>query len=110
MSRSRPELEIEVGRQVRELRLRADRTQADVARAANVSVSALQALEHGAGSSMATFTAVVRALGHQGWLGTLAPPQPISPMARLREAKAAAAGRRTRASGTRARARAVPGP
>lgn len=91
--------EAELGRQVRELRLREDRTQADLARAANVSVSTLAALERGAGSSLSTLVAVVRALGRSDWLEQLAPPQPISPLAVLEEQRRRQRQVRRRASG-----------
>lgn len=100
------EWEQEIGRQVRQLRLRADRTQHEVAREANVSLSTLQSLERGEGSSLKTLIQVARALGRADWLGSLAPPEPAaSPMARLREQQQATRDLRQRASGaTRQRA------
>lgn len=101
ISRTVREWEAEVGRQVRELRLRSNRPQSDLARAANVSVSTLAALEHGSGSSLSTLVAVVRALGRDDWLEELAPPQPISPLAVLDEQRRRQRLDRKRASGRR---------
>lgn len=82
-----------VGGQVRDLRIRSQRTQAELAVAANVSLSAVQALELGKGSRLATLVAVVRALGRTEWLEELAPPVPISPLALAREQRRAGPGR-----------------
>lgn len=86
-----------IGGQVLELRLRSRRTQADVARSANISVSALHALEHGAGSSLATLVAVLRVLDRVDWLSTLAPPVMVSPIAMLRERQRASESKPRRA-------------
>jgi len=85
-----------VGQQVRELRLRQDIRQSDLARQANVSLSALQNLEHGAGSSLRTLVGVTRALGRADWLEALAPPQTISPIAMLQERRRTEAAQRSR--------------
>jgi transcriptional regulator with XRE-family HTH domain len=99
--RTAAELEGELGRQVRALRLQLDRTQADVAAEANVSVSALQALEQGAGSSLRTLTQVARALGQTEWLTSFAPAVSVSPMQLLRERRRAEAAAPKRARGSR---------
>lgn len=99
ISRTVQEWEVEIGRQVRDLRLRNDRTQAELARAASVSVSTLAALEHGSGSSLSTVVAVVRALGRDDWLEELAPPRPISPLAVLDDQRRRERDSRRRASG-----------
>jgi hypothetical protein len=49
-----------------------------------VSVTALSSLERGKGSSLKTLVAVVRALGRDDWLQSLAPPVTVSPMQLLR--------------------------
>lgn len=89
MARTVQELVESLGRQVRELRIAGDLTQAELAEAANVSLSAVQSLERGAGTTLATVVAVVRALGRPDWLEQLAPPRPPSPLAILRAARAA---------------------
>ena len=79
------EWEAAVGAQIRELRLRRDQRQRDLARDANVSVAALQRLEGGKGSTLATLVAVLRALERESWLQQLAPPVAVSPMEALRQ-------------------------
>lgn len=101
MSRTTDEWEAEVGAQVRALRLRADRTQADLAREANVSVSTLASLERGAGSSLATLISVVRALDRTDWLEMLEPPVPVSPLELLAAQRSPRRTARKRASGRR---------
>ena len=83
--------EAAVGGQVRDLRLRSRQRQRDLAHTANVSVAALQRLEAGKGSSLATFVAVLRALDRETWLWQLAPPVSVSPMEALRERRRAEA-------------------
>ncbi|MEQ1874983.1 MAG: helix-turn-helix transcriptional regulator [Ilumatobacteraceae bacterium] len=73
-----------VGEQVRSARIAGELDQAGLAAAANVSVGALANLERGAGSSLKTVIAVVRALGRTDWLEALAPPVTISPLQMLR--------------------------
>lgn len=107
IARTIPEWEAHVGQQIRELRLRAERTQQDVADAANISVSALSLLERGHGTSLATLIAVVRALGRSDWLDTLAPPQEFSPLAALEARRQQDQKRRQR--GRRQTASATPG-
>ena len=97
------EWEAGIGRQVRELRLRADRTQAELARDANVSESSLRALERGRGSTLATLAAVVRALARTDWLDSLSPPVTVSPMAMLADRNRQTAAQRQRARGSRGR-------
>lgn len=98
-TRSSAEWEAELGSQVRALRLRQNRTQSDLAAAANISLSALKTLELGSGSSVRTLVQVVRALDRSDWLTSLAPTEPsISPMQLLRERKKQTASTRKRAT------------
>jgi len=83
--RTTDEWEGRVGEQVRSLRRRAGLTQADLAKRSNVSIGALQNLEHGAGSRLATLVRVTRSLGRGSWLEELAPPVSTSPMRLLEE-------------------------
>jgi transcriptional regulator with XRE-family HTH domain len=79
------EWEARIGRSIRELRQRANLTQAELAERSNASLSAVRYLESGKGSSLATLVRVVRALERTEWLEALAPPGPsISPIALLR--------------------------
>ena len=83
------EWEQRIGRAVRELRQRAELTQAELAERSNVSLSAVRYLEAGKGSSLSTLVRVVRALDRTSWLEDLAPPEPsVSPIALLRERRA----------------------
>lgn len=81
------ELEQRVGAQVRDRRLRADLTVDEVASRAEVSAKTVQNLEHGRGSTLSTLIKVLRALDAEHWLDTLAPPEPISPIAVLDAAR-----------------------
>lgn len=101
-ARRTEEWEALIGAQVRDLRQRAQLRQRDLAHLANVSVSALQRLEAGQGSSLSTLVAVLRAVDREPWLQELAPPAPVSPMAALRERRRAEARTRHRVSGRRA--------
>lgn len=89
-----------LGEQVRNLRLNHDLTQAEVAERASISRPALQALETGQGSSVATLIKVLRALDALHWLQTLSPissePTPME-LLRLERAKPAARSRVSRA-------------
>lgn len=96
------EWEAAVGAQIRELRLRRDQRQRDLARYANVSVAALQRLEGGKGSTLATLVAVLRALDRETWLQQLAPPVSVSPMEALRERRRVEERTRKRVSARRA--------
>jgi transcriptional regulator with XRE-family HTH domain len=78
---STDEMEARLGAAVRRTRIAAGYSQAELALAANVAVSSVSALEGGRGSSTATLTRVVRALGRIDWLDALAPPITISPIA-----------------------------
>ena len=89
------EWESVVGEQVRAARIASELDQASLAAAANISIGALANLERGAGSSLKTVIAVVRALGRADWLEALAPPVTVSPLQILR-AKQQAPRRRVR--------------
>ncbi|MDR1791560.1 MAG: helix-turn-helix domain-containing protein [Propionibacteriaceae bacterium] len=78
------DLEREVGRKFRALRLQADVDQVGLAKQANVSLSALKNLEAGRGSSLRTLIRVARALDKLEWLLSVYEEPEISPMAMLR--------------------------
>lgn len=90
------ELEAEVGQQLRRERLRRDLTVEQVAEKADVSAKTVLNLEHGRGSTLTTVVKVLRALELEEWLTTIAPDEPISPIA-IRDQQQAS--RRRRASG-----------
>lgn len=80
------EMEAELGDQLRRLRLSKNLDQKTVAERAGVSVRALRNLESGAGSSIKTLVSVIRVLGRESWLDTIAPIASINPLALTREA------------------------
>ncbi len=85
---STEEWEQQIGEAIRTLRQDARLTQRALAERANVSLSSLQSLELGRGSSLATVVKVVRSLGRSSWFETLTPPQPsVSPREQWRLAQ-----------------------
>ncbi len=97
------EWEQRLGRQIRELRLRQDVTQAEVARRANIDRTTVGRIENGEGGSIGSLIRIARALGREDWLDSFAPPAPaISPMQLLRDQQRREARRRRRARPTSA--------
>ena len=78
------EWEAELGRQLRVLRLRQNVDQRTLAERAGVALNVVKRLESGRGSTVASFIRVLRALGRDDWIDTLAPAVSISPMQMLR--------------------------
>jgi transcriptional regulator with XRE-family HTH domain len=76
--------ERQVGEQVRRLRLDRGLDQLELARRADLSPSTVQSLEAGRGSTLRTLVRVLRALGADDALGTLAPASAVSPLDVLR--------------------------
>jgi transcriptional regulator with XRE-family HTH domain len=86
-----------VGRQIRTLRLAREMTQDQLAHDANISRHAVRTLETGQGSSLETVIKVLRALGRDEWLASLAPAQPtVNPMQLLQRRRAHSARSRDR--------------
>jgi transcriptional regulator with XRE-family HTH domain len=85
----------ELGTALRSHRVRAELTQEDLARRAGISLGALKHLESGAGANLTSLVRVVRALGLEDWLATLAvPAEPtVSPIQMLRERRRGGRGR-----------------
>jgi transcriptional regulator with XRE-family HTH domain len=90
--RTLEEWEIYLGQQIRNLRIRANLDQAQLAGRADISVGALKNLEGGKGSSLKTMIKVVQTLGRPDWLEALAPQVGVSPL-QLMQARAAYAPR-----------------
>lgn len=92
-----------IGSALRDRRARAGLTQEDLAQQADVSLGALQNLEHGKGSSVRTLLRVSRLLGTDQWVEALRLPRPstVSPMQLLREQKSAAKRTRVRRAASR---------
>jgi len=82
----------ELGAGLRDRRIRAELTQEELARQADLGLSAVKNLESGEGANLTSLVKVVRALGAEDWLAALAPPaEPaVSPMQLLRQQRRAA--------------------
>lgn len=80
------ELEVELGENLKALRLSRNIDQRVLAERAGVSPRALQRLENGEGSSLNTLIKVIRALGREDWLSAIAPIATVNPMATTRNA------------------------
>lgn len=79
------QLEAGFGDALRALRLDQNLDRITVAERAGVSESALKNLEAGRGT-IHTLVRVLRALGREGWLDSVAPPTPLNPLALTRGA------------------------
>jgi len=80
-----PELEALLGQHCRNLRLQKNLPQDDVALKAGISKTAIRNLESGAGATIKTLIAVLRALDKADWLNSLAPVVSINPLHMVRE-------------------------
>jgi transcriptional regulator with XRE-family HTH domain len=80
------EMEARVGESIRKLRLHRNIDQATLAERAGISRSALRNLESGKGSTLHTLMSILRVLGRESWLDTLAPIPSIDPMTMPRRA------------------------
>ena len=78
------ELQIELGRRMRQLRLYRNIDQRAAAQKAGVTRSALQNLEAGRGSSVKTLLRILKALNYLDGIETLAPEPTINPLALLK--------------------------
>ena len=86
--------EVELGEQVRRLRIDAGYDQKQLSEAANVSVGSIKNLENGKGSSLVTLIKITRALNMENWLESLSPKITVSPMQMFRDQKMNAPRRR----------------
>ena len=78
--RTTPNLEAELGASLRAQRLDRNIEQATLAAQAGVSRTALKNLEGGLGSTVKTLVRVLRALGREDWVKTIAPVATINPL------------------------------
>jgi transcriptional regulator with XRE-family HTH domain len=78
------ELEAELGKQIRALRLRLDLNQKQLAERAGIALNAVKNLETGKGASLRSLIQVLRILNRTDWLGALAPAVSISPVQMLK--------------------------
>lgn len=87
MSNTVDELEGELGYRIRTYRLTKNIQQTALAARAGVAVTALRNLEAGRGSSVKTLLSVVRALGREEWLSTVAPVATVNPLTLTQQAQ-----------------------
>jgi len=85
--KSLPELQIELGRRMRRLRLSRNIDQRTVAEKAGITRAALQNLEAGRGSSVQTLLRTLKALNYLEGIEILAPEPTVNPLALLRATK-----------------------
>lgn len=81
------EMEAALGEKLKALRLSRNLDQKTLAERAGLSVRALRSLESGQGSTLKTLVSILRALGRQDWLNTIAPVATINPLTLTREAQ-----------------------
>jgi transcriptional regulator with XRE-family HTH domain len=81
------EWEAELGQHLRDLRLRQNIDQRQLAERADVALNAVKRLESGKGATVTSLIKVLRALGREEWLGTLAPQVTVSPLQMLKDRK-----------------------
>jgi transcriptional regulator with XRE-family HTH domain len=90
------ELEVALGDRLKALRLDRNIDQKTLAERAGISVRALRNLEGGQGSTLRSLVSLLRALGREEWLATIAPVATINPLSLSRQATP-----RQRATGSR---------
>lgn len=74
------EMETDLGDKLKRIRLNKNLEQKTLAARAGISVRALRSLENGEGSTVKTLLSVLRALGRESWLETVAPVPTINPL------------------------------
>lgn len=79
-SQTLDELALDLGEKLKRLRLNKNWDQKTLAARAGVSVRALRNIEAGQGSTIKTLLSVVRALGRESWLQTVAPVATVNPL------------------------------
>jgi transcriptional regulator with XRE-family HTH domain len=85
--RTANEWEAELGLHLRALRLRQNIDQRQLAERADVALNVVKRLEAGKGATVASLIKVLRSLGREEWLGTLAPQVTVSPLQMLKGRK-----------------------
>lgn len=80
------ELEVHLGERLKALRLNQNLDQITLAERAGISVGALKNVENGAGSTVKSLVSVLRALGREEWLSTIAPIATVNPLTMRRAA------------------------
>ena len=90
------DLEAQVGEAIRACRLDRNIDQTTLAARAGVSLTAFKRLEAGRGSTVRTLVSVLRSLGRESWLDTLAPVATINPLTMTQTAKPRQRARRAK--------------
>lgn len=85
--KSPAELQVELGKRLRRLRLQRNIDQRTLAEKAGVALSALQKLEAGRGSTVQTLVRTLKALNYLEGIEMLAPEPTVNPLALLRSTK-----------------------
>ena len=85
--KSPAELQVELGRRLRQLRLNRNIDQRTLAEKAGIALTALQNLEAGHGSSVQTLLRTLKALNYLEGIEMLAPEPTVNPLALLRTTK-----------------------
>lgn len=80
------EMEAILGANLKALRLERNIDQQTLAERAGISLRALKNLEGGSGSTLKSLVCVLRALGREDWLSSVAPIATINPLAMTRKA------------------------
>ena len=81
---SSEEWELQLGEQIRALRLRQNLDQQQLAKRAGVALNAVKNLERGSGATLRSLIQVLRVLDRVEWLRSLAPAVSISPVQMLK--------------------------
>ena len=74
------ELEHALGEDIKTLRLQKNITRETLCERAGISVNALRNLEGGKGATLKTLVRVLKALGRESWLDSIAPRTSINPL------------------------------
>lgn len=85
MSINNDSMLVDLGRQVRELRIARGIDQVKLSSMSNVSLGAIKNLESGKGSSLSTLAQVAVALGREDWFNQFHVKPSVDPMAILRK-------------------------
>lgn len=83
-SKNIEELEVELGQQLHDLRLRKNINQRELSARAGIALNAVKNLEKGNGATITSLIKVLRTLERAEWLLSLAPAVSISPLQMLR--------------------------
>ncbi|SNR68269.1 Helix-turn-helix [Methylobacillus rhizosphaerae] len=86
-NRTPEEMEAFLGLELKKLRLHRNITQQELAIQAGVSLGALKSLESGKGCTLKTLMNILKALGRESWIETVAPIPAINPLVMTLDAK-----------------------